>query len=93
MADTTWLEQYEDEVEECAEAKAKVALEPSPRVWPVSGSANPDATFNPNGYPVSVNKPPKRIVDPEVHDERTKDLQPSQTRLRYQRDRNGDFYV
>ena len=49
MADTAWLEEYEATNEECGLAAIVVALEDSPRNWPIYG----DATWNPGGYPES----------------------------------------
>lgn len=49
MADTNWLNTYEETNVECGEAAAQVALEDSPRAWPIFH----DATWNPDGYPLS----------------------------------------
>lgn len=49
MADSRWLEKYEETNVECAEAAALVALEDSPRNWPFYR----DAEWNPDGYPLS----------------------------------------
>ncbi len=49
MADTTWLEEYEETNVECGLAAILVALEPSPRTWPFYR----DAEWNPLGYELS----------------------------------------
>ncbi len=51
MADATWLAEYEETNVECGLAAAVVALEPKPRVWPISGLLGTE--WNPNGYPES----------------------------------------
>lgn len=70
MADTRWIEEYERTSQECIDAAAKVALEPSPRVWPISGDGVTD--WNPGGYPISLKLPPERWVDTTLHDKRTR---------------------
>jgi hypothetical protein len=70
VASTRWEIEYERTSQESIDAKAAVALEPSPRLWPASGDGVTE--FNPGGYPLSIKRPPKRWVDSELHDETTK---------------------
>lgn len=49
MADAKWLTEFDERTLECIEAKAEVALEDSPRVWPIYR----DAEWNPDGHPLS----------------------------------------
>ena len=51
---THWQRLYEERTAECVEAAAKVALEPKPRVWPISGLAT---EFNPGGHELSKPEP------------------------------------
>lgn len=72
-ASTLWELEYEATSQESIDAAAQVALEPSPRIWPASGDGV--TRWNPGGYPLSIKKPPKRWIDPDLHDERSgKDL-------------------
>lgn len=73
MADSTYWEiEFTRTIQESVDAKAAVASEPSPRVWPISGDGVTE--FNPDGHPLSLKRPPKRWVDPELHDETTEEL-------------------
>ncbi len=68
--DAKWLVDFDARTQECIDAKAAVALEASPRVWPLSGSAT---EFNPDGHPLSR---PSGVepFDSKVKDERTPNL-------------------
>jgi hypothetical protein len=69
---TRWEQQYDEEIIEATAAAALVALEPSPRIWPISG---PDADeFNPDGYPINKAMPADPLVAPPLNDERTGEL-------------------
>ncbi len=52
---TEWEGTYDERTLECTAARITVALEPTPRVWPITG---PLATFNPDGHPLSEPIPP-----------------------------------
>lgn len=69
MTSTRWEIEYERTSQECIDAASTVALEPSPRIWPISGDGVAD--WNPGGHPISLKVPPERWVDTELHDERT----------------------
>lgn len=76
--DATWLEEFDRRTQEVIDAKAEVALEPSPRIWPISGDAT---EWNPDGHPLSQ----RLRIEPfncELVDERTPEMQrtPSRTR-------------
>jgi hypothetical protein len=72
MTDAQWLVDFDARTKEVIDAKAEVALEASPRVWPISGDAE---EWNPDGHPLS-----KQIAsDPfakanKIEDERTGEL-------------------
>ncbi len=48
--DAKWLVDFDARTQEVIDAKAAVALEASPRVWALSGSAT---EWNPAGHPLS----------------------------------------
>ncbi len=52
---TEWERLYDERTLECTEARIRVSLEPTPRVWPISG---PNAVWNPQGHELSLPEPP-----------------------------------
>ncbi len=69
---TAWENSYDLRTLECVAANAVVALETTPRVWPISG--NGVRRWNPGGHPLSLKREPRRWVNPEISDERTPEL-------------------
>ena len=73
MANSTrWENEYDASILESVAAKAKVALEPSPRMWLASGDGVTE--WNPGGNTMLPKRPPRRWVDNELKDERTPEL-------------------
>lgn len=50
-----WERDYDERTLECTTARIAVALEPTPRTWPISG---PLGKWNPQGHPLSEPIPP-----------------------------------
>jgi hypothetical protein len=69
--DATWLEEFDERTQQCIDAREEVALEDSPRIWPISGDAT---AWNPEGHPLSKPSRVEPFPSNNLTDERTGEL-------------------